>query len=83
MPEPEAAPTLFAVPLVTAGFRTNGGEASLTEPAPQGVTSRRRAGTLPAIDHGILEKAIALVGISVPFFVDIIRMYLDSKGWIE
>jgi hypothetical protein len=31
--EPEAAPTLFAVPLVTAEFRTNGDGASLTKPA--------------------------------------------------
>lgn len=32
--EPEAASTLFAVPLVTAGPRTNGGRAPITEPAP-------------------------------------------------
>lgn len=38
---PEAAPALFAVPLVTAGFPTNGGGASPPEPAPRGrnVTS--------------------------------------------
>lgn len=36
MLEPEAAPTVFAVPLVTAGFRTNGGGVPRTDPAPKG-----------------------------------------------
>ena len=46
---PEAAPILFAVPLVTAEFPTNGGGALRNEPAPKGVTSRLCSGTPPPV----------------------------------
>ena len=39
MLEPEAASTLFAVPLVTAGFRTNGNGVPRNEPSPKGSDS--------------------------------------------